>query len=185
MYQIETVREYKQFQCGLLVAWRSHAPVLNSMAFGRDSVYKPFVDSFVMNMIEDGSVDLITKKWKNEGVANSCREQRNMSLGFEKLASLFALLAAGSLAAVLSWAAEFAWSIANMDEGRSVEGHSDNGEIGQRLDEVGRKLRRAIAVAKEEDCSSMNDDIIRDLTSLIATMKRRKRLLKTVSPSPT
>lgn len=183
MYQIETVREYKEFQCDLLVAWRSHVPVLNSMAFGKDSVYKPFIDGFVMNMLEDGSVDLITKKWKSEGAADSCREHRNMSLGFEKLASLFAILVAGSLAAILSWAAEFAWSI--MATNTSSEGQPDPTEIGHRLNEVGEKLTRAMKTARENNCNEMNDDIIRDLTSLIGTMKTQKKLFKSVSPSKT
>ena len=92
--------------CDINVVWRNTAPGYISFGLKKDSPFYELFKMQTMKLFNTGSLKLLVNTWLKKDFTSSCEKQRNVSpesksLGYEKLVSLFIIIAAGFLLAVI------------------------------------------------------------------------------------
>jgi len=95
LQQVESVREYRQFDCFLTTPWVSTTPALSAMALRKNSPLTPFMRRAVLELIEDGTLTAAENRWRKKATTSCFDEYEGIALGFERLLAVFFVLAAG------------------------------------------------------------------------------------------
>ena len=93
--------------CYLAVPWHTKYPSFMSFGFPKRSPYYPFVNYQILKLKESGKFAQIEKRHLPNFKDMSCNADPDVSLGYTKLISVFALLGAGLLAGLVLFVVEF------------------------------------------------------------------------------
>ncbi len=96
----ESMLRYEEYWCRMRPMYKSRYPNFLSLAFPKESPLKPFFNYRLLKHVESGTIALLHSRHFAMGF-HSCHVQHDQSLGFEKLISVFSILASGFVIAVL------------------------------------------------------------------------------------
>eukprot|EP00094_Tigriopus_californicus_P003818 TCALIF_03674-PA protein Name:"Similar to GRIN2D Glutamate receptor ionotropic, NMDA 2D (Homo sapiens)" AED:0.45 eAED:0.49 QI:0/0/0/0.66/1/1/3/0/636 len=94
---IESVLGYKDYQCSIIVAWKTNYPNFLSLAFPKNSRYFKFFNFKTLQFIEGGALDVLTYRYIQPFEQRQCELEGPSGLGLEKLISLFGLLGGATI----------------------------------------------------------------------------------------
>ena len=60
------VRTYEDYKCKVLLIWKASIPNYASIAFQKYSPLAKFFNWAILKMREDGELNAISRKWKND-----------------------------------------------------------------------------------------------------------------------
>ena len=102
-YTRESVENFQSAQCKIIMAWKAPTRLQLAQAFPKNSRYRNFFKYAIFRLKETGSYSFLDKRWRLQ--RPDCRDDDRAStigLGWEKVVSLFAVLAFGfSLACLI------------------------------------------------------------------------------------